>query len=362
MLKLDTRQFVAAYSVGYVGVVSAIVGIYAWLNPGLLEGLSWSVWALLSTVFVYIIGLLLGILARRSTTEESEPADSSQSGQLYGAIPALFRKALDRADYREVIRFGDALSRPLFESGEFVVRLELGEITEEAAAHIGAVDVQYRTLIDSIGWSLIELGEFGDAAQKIQHGCDLAGEAGDAFYQAKAYRHLGAIERRRGRTEKSLEYYERARLASQQIDDDEKKSAMEAGITYAMAHLEYSRREFDTALATIDVAITLFNDLNDIYRVDMALVLKADIQVALKQFDRAKDTYRGVVQSSRMNRESVHYARAVLGLVELYIEDGQRLEAKRMLDRLDPDHVARMPAFADRFRSSRGALSEIASA
>ena len=335
---------------GYIGVVTAVIGFFAWLFPDVFKETPWQVWVLIVVLAGLCITLLGTALFSQLSVSDAHDLSADDKASLYEAIPGILKDAFERGDYREVIRFGEALSRPLFESGEFDVRLRIGTITEEAAAHLGAVDVQYRTLIDSIGWSLIELGDFRAATSRITHGKELAIVSGDAFYEAKASRHLGAIERRKGNNGQALDFYKEATEAAGRIFDLHEKAAMAAGITYATAHLEYSRQRYDDALDAVELAIQQFRDIEDIYRVDMALVLKADIQTALKQRDRAKDTYRSVIQSSKMNRESVHYARAVLGLSELYTEDGKVADAARLLSGLDAEHISRMPAFHDRFR------------
>jgi tetratricopeptide (TPR) repeat protein len=351
-----TLAILAAYFLAFVGVLSGLLGLYSSLSFTFLADTPWNAWAVLVMALLLMLGAAIVVIIRGTSREDhTKPADSTD---LYQALVTLMRQALDAADYREVVRLGDSLSRPLFESGEFVVRLELGKLTEEAAAHLGAKDVQYRMLIDAIGWSHIELGNFSEAEKNIKHGLALAEENGDPFYRAKALRHLGAIARRRGRVDEAMQFYETARAASTDIVNVAEAQAMEAGITYAAAHLEYSRREFKGALASVDHAISLFRKLEDIYRLDMALVLKADIQIALKDPNRAKDTYRNVIQSSGQNRESVHYARAVLGLAELFIEDQEFGEAGRLLDRLNAGNVTSLPAFAERFRVATAAAKK----
>ncbi|OZD47387.1 hypothetical protein CH252_21155 [Rhodococcus sp. 06-1477-1B] len=341
---------------GYVAATSGLVGIYSWLDFKFFENLGWRAWAVSAAILAYFICILITLL----TVERIHKNDFAiaKTARLYDAIPAIVKESFRRGDYREVIRFGDALSRPLFESGEFEIRLKVGSLTEEAAAHVGAIEVQYRSLIDAIGWSLIELGSFSEANTKIRHGRELAAGAGDAFYESKALRHLGAIERRRGRNESALQLYEEAAGAAARIGDEELKLTMEAGIEYAIAHLEFSMRQFDKSLMTTERAINRFRSLGDVYRVDMALVLKADVQAAVKQNDRARDTYRGVIQSSRLNREAVHYVRAVLGLVDLYLLDGQKEEAATALEQLEREHVLRMPAFRDRYVAASAAVSQ----
>ena len=343
------------FTVAYVGLVSSVAGLLAFLSPTLPTKVAWQWWALAVLVLSFLLCLMIAeVVALRSPAHhEEEHADED----LYAALPRLLRDALSRSEYREVVRLGDALSRPLFESGEFHIRLELGRLTEEAAAHLGARDIQRRTLIDAIGWSLIELGHFPDALAALKHGLALAEEDGDAFYRAKALRHMGAIERRRGRMDDALDFYERGREASRAISDQTEAEAMEAGITYAVAHLRFSRRDYPEALIASDQAIELFKAIHDPYRVDMALVLKADILIALDQQAAAKDLYRSVLQSSKTNRESVHYIRATLGLAELYVRERRPEEAARLLEGLAAPQVARMPAFKERFQGLSSTLA-----
>ena len=70
--------------------------------------------------------------------------------------------AIERAHHaerhEEVIRFGVALNRPLFVSGNHSTRLKIGTLVEDAAAVTGDETIQAEMLIDAIGWSLVELG------------------------------------------------------------------------------------------------------------------------------------------------------------------------------------------------------------
>jgi tetratricopeptide (TPR) repeat protein len=349
---------IAAFSGAYIAVVGLLVTIVAWLAPKGFDTVPWEAWICISFVMLYAIGFLVTLLVRAENRLQATAATAlvSVPHDLQHAIPEILRQALDRSDYREVVRLGDALARPLFESGEFTVRLQVGRMTEEAAAHIGAADVQYRTLIDSIGWSLIELGKFDEASTEIQHGLELAQEAGDDFYSAKSYRHMGAIARREGDLDLASDMYQLARTAAARIVDPGEAKAMEAGIMYAIAHLEYSRRNLQAALSSINETIALFTQLHDVYRQDMAVGLKADIQLAMNQPGPAADSYRKVIQSSKVNREAVHYIRAVLGLSELYIHQRRFDEADRLVARLDPVHVDEMPAFAARLKSVQDVL------
>jgi tetratricopeptide (TPR) repeat protein len=356
-------RLIAGYSLAYAGIVGSVASVIALLWPKGLEEVSWKVWIAATVVLVWALGVSLTLLlkSRQSLRASIHEISSPTVGQdLYKAIPAVLRDALDRSDYKEVIRLGDALSRPLFESGEFAVRLDVGRMTEEAAAHLGVKEVQYRTLIDAIGWSLIELGDFAEAEASIQHGLELAQAAQDHFYLAKAYRHLGAIARRRGNLDAAADAYRQASEAASHIVDSSEAKAMQAGIMYAAAHLRYTRRDYDGALESVDQTVDLFAELNDVYRQDMALVLKADIQVGKDLPGAAADTYRQVIQSSRANRESVHYVRAVLGLAELHLQQRHPEDAKRLLARLDSSHVHQMPAFSPRFDSAVEAAAKLA--
>ena len=98
------------------------------------------------------------------------PIGDAETRSFHENLVETIREEFHRGNDREVIRVGEALSRPLFESGAFSVRLDIGRMVEEAAARSERRRVQYVALIDEIGWSLVELGRYEEATRQILHG------------------------------------------------------------------------------------------------------------------------------------------------------------------------------------------------
>lgn len=269
--------------------------------------------------------------------------NSQPDGDIAIARPDSFHESvveLLRVDFRcgnfsDVIRIGDALSRPFFETGAFSVRLEVGRMVEEAAARSSRRREQYVALIDPIGWSLIELGEYESAAREIRHGLQLLEDVDDPFYEAKAHRHLGVIARREGDFGEARRQYERARDRADDIVEARDGLVMTAGLQYALASLAFHEGDVETAERNIVCAIDSFVSLGDEYRLNMALVLRGDIEFRRNAPYEALDTYRLVLQNADRNHETLQYVRACLGLADVRASDNKWDDVREVLSRLD---------------------------
>lgn len=232
------------------------------------------------------------------------------------------------------MRIGEALSKPYFESGNFAIRLRIGRIVEEAAARGRLLDRQIAALIDSIGWSLVELGDLSDAEREINHGLQLAQEEGNNFYIAKALRHLGVISRRRERYDLAADYYNRSEAASSEIADTVDRKVMLAGLNYARASLAFHRSSLDEASTFVDAALKDFEELSDDYRINNCRNLKGDILLSQGKTDQAKDLYRSVFRLADQNTQKLQYVRAGIGVAGIYLGSSKWVEARGVLDSL----------------------------
>jgi tetratricopeptide (TPR) repeat protein len=304
---------------GYIALVSGLATLYTAFNLSWLKGVSAEVFGvsllIVGCVAVgqsgVIFGLLESVVGGARNTEQS----------FHEAIVAALRAEFTRDNYSDVIRVGEALSRPLFESGAFSTRLQIGRMVEESAARSSRKREQYSALIDSIGWSLVELGRYTDADRQIRHGLRLAETGPDPFYEAKAHRHLGVIARRQGRFPDARELYATAESIASRIADEHDRLVMLAGLQYALASLSYYEKHYEDASSEIARAIDSFTSLGDEYRLNMARVMRGDIEFRQGARDDARDTYRLVLQDADRNKETLQYVRACLGLAEARAAD-----------------------------------------
>jgi tetratricopeptide (TPR) repeat protein len=330
-------RLVGTAALAYVGVAGSLATLYTALHQKWLGSVAGTAWAILALV----LGLVVVILATDLLTERSAPTDDAEATpppSLHQAIVQALRIEFERANYSDVIRIGEALGRPLFEMGAFSVRLEIGRMVEEAAARSSRRREQYVALIDTIGWSLVELGRYQEGERQIKHGLRLLEQLDDPFYQAKAHRHLGVIARRENRFADAEVEYGEAKNWSSKISNDRDALAMTAGLEYALGSLAFYRGDFESAASEISAAIASFELLADEYRLNMALVMRGDIEFRRDAMDEAIDTYRLVMQNADRNRETLQYVRACLGLAAVRAAEHEwdHVEAAlRLLDGLD---------------------------
>lgn len=295
--------------------------------------------------------------AGRQAAPDAAGVDGSLS--LHQNIVRMLKAEFARNNYSDVIRIGEALSRPFFEAGSFSVRLDIGRMVEEAAARSARKREQYVALIDSIGWSLVELGEYGPAAREIKHGLKLLKNVSDPFYEAKAHRHLGVIARRERRYGDARSEYEKARERAQEITDERDSLAMTAGLEYALGSLALHEDDLETAATRISSAIEGFSSLGDEYRLNMALIMRGDIEFRRDDPDDARDTYRLVLQNADRNKETLQYVRACLGLADVRVADKRWDEVDDALALLNDLDLDEYKAEQDRLAEIRKRISAI---
>jgi tetratricopeptide (TPR) repeat protein len=352
------RDAAIAFARGFAGCLAflwLLMEVYSyfaltWLPAVNPESLKASLW--LSA------GLIVGLTAATSRlvtavrVGETPAPKPSFEQSLVDALTSALR---DR-NYAEVIRIGVALNRPLFEEGKFSTRLRIGKVVEEAAALSDRKDIQVVALVDAIGWSQVELGAYDEAKRSIEHGIDISEELGTAFYTAKGYRHLGVIARRTNDYAQAKSRYEQSLAIAKTIADDHDRDTLVAGLNYAIASLHFHTGDYDTAMEFIGRAISDFEKLSDEYRLNMSFVTKGDIQFKQNLRDRAKDTYRTVLQRADKNTEKLQVARSCLGLAEVYISEHDWERAQRSLSQASNIDLKEFKAEAERLRTFKAML------
>lgn len=314
------RLFGATFA-GCLAFLWLLVEVHAHFQLGWFPALSADSLRVFIMICVSVVageGAVTGSLFWRALKTASKPqAKPSFEQSLVDALGA----ALEQRHYAEVIRIGGALTRPLFEEGMFVTRLQIGKIVEEAAALAERREEQAEALIDAIGWSLVELGQYEEARCRIEHGIRIGEELGADFWQAKGQRHLGVIARRNGQYDKALAHYQASLEMSKRVPETHRRDVLVAGLHYAFASLHYHTGEYAKAMTAVTDAIRSFAALKDTYRLNMSCVMKGDIQFRLNENDRARDTYRSVLTRANENTELLQAIRARLGLAELFMSE-----------------------------------------
>lgn len=259
-----------------------------------------------------------------------------------------------RGRQQEVIRFGAALSRPLFVNGNHAARLKIGRLVEEATNLSGARSIQAEMLVDAIGWSEVELGDLNAAERSIQHGLKVAMELGDDYRTARAYRHLGAIERRRSGPPNygaAKRYFELAIQHSTRLLDGPNRWESLAGSHYAIASLKYHTADYLGAVADLTTAIKWFEQCGDSIGITRSMTKQAEALEALGRRHEAKDLLRRALSLAEQDTHRNQIMRASIGLARILVSEFEFKKAVQHLRRArqlaeDMNVVAPLEAWA----------------
>jgi tetratricopeptide (TPR) repeat protein len=323
---------------GTFGLICGFFGMLDWLKVDLewLKALHW--FAVYLLVLHSMIGGLVVLAYRRLRLQDLKEAEAldqrKDSSALASEVAVSLKAALDAHRYLEVIRIGSVLSRPLFESGSFKARLAIGSLVEEAAAAVDDQHAQMMELIDSIGWSCVELGELDRAREKIQHGLKIAIKLKDEFYISKAKRHLGVICRRKEDYAGAAKLYAEAFEAARRVTDENQRRSAFTGLQYAQAslHIHRSEEEYEEALHVVDEAIDGSKQSKDSYRLTMALTLKGEILFRDGKLADAKDTLRKALHSAEAGTQRLLAARSLIGLTKISMAEHDWEKANENLE------------------------------
>jgi tetratricopeptide (TPR) repeat protein len=346
-----SKVFCAAFA-GSLGFEWLLVEVYSYFR------LQWFPQPTTNSLWATIVVLLSAAIAMGAACVRLllHPAAPAQMPTFEQSLVDALSTALRERNYADVIRIGVALTRPLFEEGRFSTRLKIGKVVEEAAALSGRKDVQVVALIDSIGWSLVEIGRYEEAKRHIEHGISLSEETDQIFYRAKGQRHLGVILRRTGDFEGARKFYEASLATAGLVPDGRERNELVAGLHYAFASLYYYTTDYSKAMEFIDKAIAAFSTLNDEYRLNMSYVLKGDLQFKLSQKEKALDTFRMVLQRADRNTEKLQVVRSGLGLAEVYVSEHDWERARRSVQQVESINLDEFKAEGERLRRLKSEL------
>lgn len=285
-------------------------------------------------------GLIIGILNIMyknylSSLNETplDPIKSNESDSLLvNDLITSLSQAMKNKKFEEVIRIGTSLDRPLFLSGNYKARLEIGLLVEDASASIDNKMIQMKTLIDSIGWTYAELGEYKNGEKNIKHGLRISKNLNSHFYTAKALRHLGAISRRSKEYAKAKESFTESLAFAHKITNSEKKKESIAGVAYALASLHFYLEEYDKSIAYINNSIKYFSEIKDITRLTKSLTKKANICYANNDKEIAKDLFRSSLKIAQESGLRLVAVRSMIGLCKIYLEEEKWDKARKYVE------------------------------
>ncbi|TKJ39957.1 hypothetical protein CEE37_09475 [candidate division LCP-89 bacterium B3_LCP] len=176
------------------------------------------------------------------------------------------RDAFAAKRWKEVCRIGAVISRPLWLSGNTMLRYEIGELVENAAAFSNNTPLRAMALIDDLGWTAIKLGKEAQAEKHILDGIRLAKESADNYFVAKGYRHLASLYRQKSNITVAESYLANARDATSRITDQEQRGEMDSALLVSTAKLQMESLHYPEAINLLQQALDSFKKSNDLER------------------------------------------------------------------------------------------------
>jgi tetratricopeptide (TPR) repeat protein len=247
---------------------------------------------------------------------QNEPV-GLHSQDAAASLLEFLRTAYSQKKWEEVITLGRPLSRPLWLTGRYSLRLEIGRLIEGAAAFSGQASVQASALIDDLGWTSAALRMYEEAKSHLNHGLELALKAGELGLVCRAYRHLAGVYLKMGDKSNAQHFLEESIRALDKVLDSREREELSAGIAYQQARGFLSEGRYSEALTGLVKAQELFARLAD---KDRTLKVHGPIGQAylgLGKLTQAKDTFRKGLELAQVSSRRDYELVNLIGLAEV---------------------------------------------
>jgi tetratricopeptide (TPR) repeat protein len=314
--------------------VKGLAGVFIF---GLFIGLAWELLTL-HRDYARTLKYLDNVSTENSILKKNLVASGNHDAE--NSLIDLLRGAYSKRNWEEVVTLGRALSRPLWLTGRYQLRIEIGKLVESAAAFSDKPEIQASTLIDDLGWTSVALHRYEEAIQHIQHGLSVAQKANANGLVCRAFRHLAGIHVKRNEIKQAEIYAKSAEDALKDVTDPRERDELIAGLAYQRARELQSKGELAAALAALISAQEMFARLADR---DRALKVYAPIgQVQLEMGDvaAAKDSFRRGLATARVSSRHDCELVNLKGLAEVALKEESYSEAKELL--LEASATARL--------------------
>jgi tetratricopeptide (TPR) repeat protein len=264
----------------------------------------------------------------------SQPQLADTLGRAYSLVgdhaPAIrlfrdaLRKAQDRKDPVDAVRFGVLLANAYIDGGEFVEAEKLLEQTVEQAPH--STDLLFRA---RVYWSQSRLYTLRDdpttAARYARKALELLELTEHTQYAARAHHLLAHVELDRGNAAEALDLLDRG-LPLVEASGNRVETAL-FQLERARALVQLSRRAEAEALAKESTEVLKESSSNDAGR---GLALTAEIYESLGDPKRAESFYEQAIEQLEADRD--RYLVEVYGkLASLHEAEGRSDEALAVL-------------------------------
>ena len=305
-----------------------LTGLAAFLFFGLIIGL---VWELLALHRSHTLALRSFDNLKTENVILKKNLVASGDHDAENSLIDVLRVAYSKRNWEEVITLGRPLSRPLWLTGRYQVRIEVGKLVEGAAAFSDRPEIQASALIDDLGWTSVPLGRYDEAIQHIQHGLSVAQKANDHGLVCRAFRHLAGIHLKRGDLAQAEINAKNAEEALKNVTDPAQREELVAGLAYQRARELQSKGELAEALAALISAQEMFARLADRDRALKVYAPIGHVQLEMGDVASAKDSFRRGLATARVSSRRDCELVNLKGLSEVALREESYAEAKELL-------------------------------
>ncbi len=304
------------------------VGLVFFLVTGLVCGLGWD---LIVTHTHYMKAQVALQEAERLNATLNALSTENSSRLAADSLLTMLREAHSRNAWREVILVGRPLSRPLWLTGHYQLRIEIGKLVESAAALSEQPEIQAAALIDDIGWTNVALRHYDEAVKCIQRGLGVAKDANAHGLVCRALRHLAGIAVKQKDIEKAEDFSSQAEKALTLVTNTAERNELTAGLAYQRATQLQLKGLFPEALSLFLEAQQQFTLLSDRDRSIKIFGSIGQVHLAMENLDEAKDSFRHGLVSARVSSRPDCELVSLVGLARVAQMEGSFSEAKKNL-------------------------------
>ncbi|MGA9348050.1 MAG: tetratricopeptide repeat protein, partial [Anaerolineae bacterium] len=333
-------------TLGFVWLIIELVGwIFGWkllANTGLLGGIVVGLMCAFASAVYVLIYLYKQTVELQAYMLEGMPIEELPEEQqnkltfrprrgkpLTENLLEDLQEAYQMERWEEVIKIGSVLSQPLWVTGKYGLRVELGRLIESAAAYSHNPRQQARALIDDLGWTLFVLGEVDEAKKNIWHGIKLAEECNDFYLAHKGYRHLCGIAMESNDLDKAIAHLTKAQEYVQRIEEGASKLDVAAGLHVATALLRIKQHNWEDALREIEAAQTMYRKLDDKDHEVSLYHLQGDVLFEIGRVSAAKDVYRRGLSGCKRESQKDGILKNYIGIATVAMLESDVVEASK---------------------------------
>ena len=241
----------------------------------------------------YSAATVLKLLIVRSMDFDKLPFGLFQydEAMLGEAIAHELRQATKSDNWDQAVTIGSFLSRPMWVSGKYELRLYLGHLVEDAAAKCDRPLERSKALIDDLGWTSYKLKDRNSAIKYIKDGLRIATEVNEYYLIAKGNRHLASIFRTEGNFDEAKNYLKKAREGCEKIVTTKDKDEMSAALLNSEAKLLMSESNYEEAIRLVTKAKMDFENQRDNLRAVKTYNLLGKAYSGLENIEKAFELY-----------------------------------------------------------------------